>query len=84
MPTFTLGRCIVTPGALAALQATGEAAATYLARHASGDWGDLPDQDVQTNVDAVLHGGRLMSAYHLGDGTAIWVITEIAVPSPRW
>ena len=42
----------------------------------SGDWGDLDPFDQQQNEQAVTHGGRLLSAYRLKDGTRIWVITE--------
>lgn len=34
---FELGRLVATPAALAALEASGEPAATYLARHATGE-----------------------------------------------
>ena len=36
---FDLGRCGITPGAAAALEAVGLDAAVFLHRHASGDWG---------------------------------------------
>jgi hypothetical protein len=37
---FQPGRIVATPGALAALEASGEAPVGYLARHITGDWGD--------------------------------------------
>jgi len=42
----------------------------------SGDWGTLPTEDVQANEEAVERSGRILSAYHLSDGTKIWVISE--------
>ena len=47
-----------------------------LARHTKGDWGELTPEDVEMNEDALLHGGRLFSAYNLDDKTKIWIITE--------
>jgi hypothetical protein len=78
MPTakFPLGQIVATPGALDAFKKTGQTPTEFLKRHVSGDWGDLCDEDKQTNEDALSNGGRIFSAYHLKDGTKIWVITE--------
>jgi hypothetical protein len=73
---FELGQLAATPGALAALAESGEEPGTFLARHASGDWGDLSEEDRQENEFSLTHGFRLLSAYTLHDGTKIWVITE--------
>jgi hypothetical protein len=37
---FPLGKVVVTAGAVAALADAGEHAASFVARHARGDWGD--------------------------------------------
>jgi hypothetical protein len=71
-----LGRVVATPGALEALALSGETPATFLRRHAIGDWGDLDEHDLAENEISAREGFRLLSAYHLGDGTKIWVITE--------
>jgi hypothetical protein len=78
MPTakFVLGHIVATPGALDAFEKTGQSPAEFLSRHVRGDWGDLCDEDKQTNEDALSDGGRIFSAYHLNDGTKIWIITE--------
>ena len=44
---FSLGRIVATPGALHALHEAGQAAGEFLARHVTGDWGDLDDEDRQ-------------------------------------
>lgn len=75
-PRFTLGQLVATPGALDALQATGEDVVTFVARHVTGDWGDLEEEDIQENELSVEKGFRILSAYHLKDGTKIWIITE--------
>jgi hypothetical protein len=52
-----------------------------LNRHIKGDWGDVDDEDKETNVQALKQGTRLLSAYNDGrfpkHGVAtIWIITE--------
>ncbi len=73
---FSLGQVVATPGALGALERTGEVPSAYLSRHVTGDWGDLNEGDKSLNDEAVLHDGRILSAYHLKDGTKIYIITE--------
>jgi len=73
---FQLGQVVATPGALDAFQGTGQSPNEFLSRHVSGDWGDLCDEDKQTNEDALNYGGRIFSAYHLSNGEKVWVITE--------
>jgi hypothetical protein len=73
---FDPGLVVATPGVLDALQTTGENAVHFLARHLRADWGDLDVPDQQANDHALTTQGRLLSAYHLRDGTKIWIITE--------
>jgi hypothetical protein len=74
---FPLGQAVTTPGALDAFGRTDEDPFAFLARHQSGDWGDLNGHDKrQMNDLAVARGDRILSAYTLSDGTRIWVITE--------
>lgn len=73
---FPLGQVVGTPGALAALEAAGDSPRPYLARHASGDWGELDDHDRQANNRAVHDGTRILSAYTLQNGSRLWIITE--------
>lgn len=73
---FQPGRIVATPGALAALEASGEAPIRYLARHIAGDWGDVDEHDRRENALSLIHGFRLLSAYTLTSGTKIWIITE--------
>ena len=73
---FDLGRIVATPGALDALECSGDTPVTFLGRHLGGDWGDLDEHDRAENELSVREGFRLLSAYALRDGTKIWVITE--------
>lgn len=51
-----------------------------LARHVRGDWGDMDAEDCQANEDALLHGGRVLSAYWLSvdaeNQVRVYIITE--------
>lgn len=73
---FNLGQTVATPGALEALENAGQAPAQFLARHAACDWGEVPDEDKQSNDEALTTGARLLSAYTLASDVRIWVITE--------
>jgi hypothetical protein len=46
-----------------------------LTRHVTGDWGDVDDEDKQTNNDGVDNGNRLVSSYTVS-GEKVWIITE--------
>jgi choline dehydrogenase-like flavoprotein len=73
---LNLGQIVATPAALEAIEASGQAPADFLRRHASKDWGDLDDEDKRLNDEALQDGSRILSAYHTSDGTKLWVITE--------
>jgi hypothetical protein len=73
---FSLGRLVATPGALHALHDAGQQAGEFLARHVTGDWGDLDDEDCQSNDAALINGSRILSAYVTKKGERLWVITE--------
>jgi hypothetical protein len=76
-PLFTLGQVLATPGALAAIGVSGDDLNAYLARHQSGDWGDVDAHDWKENQLSLEQGLRLMSVYALSiTGVRIWVITE--------
>ena len=72
---FRLGNVVATPGALELLGRTGTDAAAVLARHQRGDFGTVDAEDVQSNKNAILNGGRILSAYVLG-GERLWIITD--------
>lgn len=74
-PLCSLGRIVSTPGALAVFEQNGLNPFEYLDRHQCGDWGSVPPEDWKSNDEALVHGGRLLSAY-IVKGTKIWIITE--------
>ena len=73
---FALGRLVGTPGALRALEGAGQLPAEFLARHVTGDWGELCDEDKAENELSIERGLRVFSAYKLHTGAKVWVITE--------
>lgn len=69
---FPLGKIVATPGALG----LGVDLKPYLRRHHCGDWGELDDEDKETNEDALEEGARLLSCFHVGGGRRIYIISE--------
>ena len=70
---FPLGDTVITANAQSTL--TGDEIATGLARHAVGDWGNVPPEDANLNEQALEYGSRLFSAYGEKD-RRFWIITE--------
>ena len=75
-PLFRLGQIVGTQGALRALTEARQHPVELLARHVTGDWGDLPEEDREENRLSVEKGYRVFSSYRLQTGTKVWVITE--------
>ena len=76
MAKFPLGRFLATPGALEALEQNNQSPFQFFARHINGDWGELDEADRQENELSLKQSFRILSAYHLTDGTKVWIITE--------
>lgn len=47
-----------------------------IARHISGDWGEVCPEDWQENELSLKEGFRLLSAYTASNGVKFWIITE--------
>lgn len=87
---FGLGQVMATPGALALLATRALSPWSLIDRHVHGDWGDICNEDRDTNEAALQCGSRLMSVYRLVTATrldatpeserhklpTIWIITE--------
>ena len=87
---FELGQVVMTRG-VADFAAENTRFSAFVTRcmihHAAGDWGDLTEEDIEMNNDALKNGGRLFSAYNFREPFAteseygerrnkIWIITE--------
>ena len=70
-----LGRVVATPGALSLLGKSGEHPFDLLARHETGDWGELCTFDRRQNEIALREGYRVLSSYETTAGR-VWIITE--------
>lgn len=78
MSKFSLGQVVMTRGIAEELKhskAFAKFVTVSLSRHANGDWGEMCEEDKQTNEEALVNGDRLFSAYEKGDWK-IWIITE--------
>jgi hypothetical protein len=70
-----LGRVVATPRALRVFMEAGGRPFDLLARHATGDWGELCAFDRRQNQVALREGYRVLSSYPVGR-ECVWVITE--------
>ena len=73
-PLFPLGELFATINVVTAVPQDEITAA--LARHASGDWGEVDAEDSASNKRALEAGGRLLSQYTSKSGTQFWILTE--------
>jgi hypothetical protein len=71
-----LGEVVATPGALEALAEARVEPRVLLARHQSGDRGEIPPEDARENVRSLEHGWRVLSSYPLSTGARVWILTE--------
>ncbi len=75
---FNPGAVNMTPGVMGLIEGEKLEFAdviSFLARHLSGDWGELDGHDRRANERALRDGARLLSSYPVGDGK-LWIITE--------
>lgn len=78
---FKTGRTVMTRGvfdAACADEKFTEFCCMSLARHVSGDWGNVCVEDYKANTEAVTIGERILSAYDYPANPEfnIWIITE--------
>jgi len=72
---FQLGALVATPAAMALLGEAVGGALSLVARHVSGDFGNVCAEDAERNREAVTRGDRILSSYLVGE-QKVWVITE--------
>ena len=75
-PQFSLGQVVATPGALEALEESGQSPSEFLKRHLRCEQGDLCTEDHELNSTALQGGSRILSAFKTTNGVKIWIITE--------
>lgn len=69
-----LGQVVITRGAINELSA--DEVSECLLRHIEGDWGDLSQEDLELNDEALENEARLLSRYVSRNGMPFWIITE--------
>ncbi len=73
---FPLGKVVATPGALLTLFQVNMHPGDLIRRHVRGDWGEMAQEDLEANSQALQDGSRIFSAYQVREDLRIWVITE--------
>jgi len=68
-----LGRVVITPNALGAIQS--EDIARAILNHSQGNWGEVCPEDAQENNRSLVEGGGILSAYSARQGGRFWIIT---------
>lgn len=76
-PKFELGRVVITRGVADWVEQNPPYRNLFplLDKHIQGNWGEIDEEDKQTNNEALELGNRVLSAYTL-DGEKLWIITE--------
>ena len=74
---FSLGQVCATPAVLAHLEKHAIYPRALLRPHCHGDYEQLDEEDRQANDNALIDGGRILSAYVV-EGERIYVITDSA------
>ena len=69
-----MGQTVITPNARDTLNP--EDVRLSLARHVSGDWGDVDEHDRRENELSLTNQLRLFSVYHDRNKAKFWIITE--------
>lgn len=72
--TLELGDVYATPGALERI--TQEDIIKAIERHRKHDWGEVCEEDWESNNESVEMGYRILSQYTASNGTVFWIITE--------
>lgn len=73
---FCLGQIVATPGAIEAMEESGQAPGFFLDQHVAGNWGEVDAEDWQANNRSLVDGSRILSAYRTLKGVKLWIITE--------
>ncbi|MBV1774352.1 hypothetical protein KSF73_01350 [Burkholderiaceae bacterium DAT-1] len=73
---FLPGNIVATPTAMKIVKSHRITIASLLARHLSGDWGNVDPDDQTANDLAIYSNQRILSSFILGKSDTVWVITE--------
>lgn len=65
-----------TEAAVLTTNRAGVSLAGLLARHQSGDWGEVSDAEWAANEKAMAEGGTVASLYTIMEGVRLWIFTQ--------
>jgi len=77
---FRPGHIDIDPSALKAMNQHKCLPIKLLARHITGDWGIVGEDEARTNHQSIQTGNRIHSRYPLSENCSIWVITDWGQP----
>ena len=72
--TFSLGKLYMTQGVMNGVSALDIWHAVI--RHAECDWGEVGEEDWESNDAALKDDARLLSVYRASNAKRFWIITE--------
>jgi hypothetical protein len=78
-PVFTLGHVVATPGALTAIENSGQQPGDFLAHQMIGAWGEVPPEDIKENELSLQRGFLLLSAHHTSGSDKLWGLLKPTV-----
>ncbi|HEY2893773.1 MAG TPA: hypothetical protein VGJ16_06160 [Pirellulales bacterium] len=73
---FDVGEIVITPAAIAALESSGQTLSEVLARHSSGDWGEVSAAVRLVNERGLTEYFNLQSCYSICEGQHLVVVTN--------
>jgi len=73
---FDVGEIVITPAATAALEASRQTLSEILARHSSGDWGEVSAAVRLVNERGLTEFFNLQSCYSIGEGQHLVIVTN--------
>jgi hypothetical protein len=73
MMKFNLGQLVIAPAVLTSVSV--DEICRAIDRHVCGKWGDVSDAIRNTNENALLNGGQLLSVFHAPNETELRVLT---------
>ncbi len=73
---FPLGEIYLTIGAREALEESNQTPNEFLAKHQSGNYGDICKDDWEENDLSLKEGFRILSSYKTSKDVKLWLITE--------
>ncbi len=73
---FPLGEVYLTIGAREALEESNQTPNEFLAKHQSGNYGDICKDDWEENELSVKEGFRILSSYKTSKDVKLWLIAE--------